>query len=95
MCLEDRRKLLQREKDFACEKPYSCDGVGYEKCTILDEYFNNGTDCYNARKKIMDECFEKGDVDHKREASIVFAVRAACKSRIELECRPSGIFDWR
>ena len=95
LCLESRRKLLQREKDLACEKPYSCATVGYKKCTILEEFFINGTDCYNARKKIMDECFEKGDIDHKAEASMVYSVRAACMSRIETECRSSSIFDRR
>lgn len=93
LCLEQRRKLLQEEVDYACEQPYSCNTVDYQDCKTLRQYLQNGKACFDARTKIMEECFDGGDANHRDEVNRVFSVRAACQGRIDAECRNPSIFD--
>lgn len=73
-----------RAQNAACYRSFSCDEL--TECAEVTRRARLAKDCAEARKKVMDRCFEGGDVAHQREYRSVMWARSKCTAKMS-NCR--------
>lgn len=88
ICDEDTHQTLQGEKDKACDKKRACPdvkpgNVQDADCRRYTAFRTNGKECVDARRAVMDKCFEGGNSKHVGLLAEAQEVLDGCSAYIE------------